>query len=141
MGREDEPALLAAELRVVLGRLVRRLRAERAFPISHAVVLGHLDREGPQAVSELAALEHVRPQSMAQTVRELEEDGLVRRRPDPGDRRRAPVELTARGRTTLEAERSRREGWLATVIGEDLSAEERAVLGRAVRVLKRIAGS
>ena len=41
------------------------------------------------SVSDLAAAEHVRPQSMAQTVGDLEDEGLVSRRPDPDDRRRA----------------------------------------------------
>src|SRR5437763_8944241 len=87
-------SLLASDLRVVLGQLMRRLRAEHRFPISHGAVLGRLDREGAQSVSELAVAERVRPQSMAQTVSDLEADGFVTRRPDPGDRRRAMVELT-----------------------------------------------
>ena len=41
-----DPALLASELRVVLGQLIRRLRAEHRFPLSHGTVLGRLDREG-----------------------------------------------------------------------------------------------
>ena len=47
----------ASELRLVLGQLVRRLRAEHRFPISQGTVLGRLDREGPQSVSDLAAKE------------------------------------------------------------------------------------
>ena len=81
----------------MLGQLIRRLRAEHRFPLSQGAVLGRLDREGPQSVSDLAAAERVRPQSMAQTVSDLEADGLVSRRPDPSDGRRALVELTERG--------------------------------------------
>ena len=65
-----DPALMASELRVVLGHLVRRLRAENTFPLSHGSVLGRLDRQGAQSVSDLAQAERVRPQSMAQTVSE-----------------------------------------------------------------------
>ena len=86
MATKTDPALLASELRVVLGQLMRRLRAEHGFPLSHGAVLGRLDREGPQSVSDLAAAERVRPQSMAQTVGDLEADGLVIRTPDPDDR-------------------------------------------------------
>jgi DNA-binding MarR family transcriptional regulator len=139
MRTSTDPALIASELRVVLGQLIRRLRAEYRFPLSHATVLGRLDREGPQTVSDLAAAERLRPQSMAQTVTELEGDGLVARRPDPGDRRRALVELTEEGRAVLTAERRRREGWLANAIAEDLSEEDQAVLDRAVRLLRRLA--
>jgi DNA-binding MarR family transcriptional regulator len=136
-----DPTLLANELRVVLGRLVRRLRAERRFALSQSAVLGRLDREGPQSVSDLAHSERVRPQSMAQTVGELEQVGLVARRPDPGDRRRALVELTAEGRTVLAAERRRSEGWLAQAIANEMSASERALLSEALEVFRRLAES
>lgn len=132
---------MAAELRVVLGRLMRRLRAEHRFSLSHGAVLGRLDREGPRSVSELAQAERIRPQSMAQTVLELERDGLVSRQPDPNDRRRAPVELTAEGLLALETERRRREGWLASAIAEGLSAREQAVLRDAVGLLDRLVES
>ncbi|MBV8989963.1 MAG: MarR family transcriptional regulator [Solirubrobacterales bacterium] len=141
MSTTVDPALTASELRVVLGQLVRRLRAENRLPLPHASALGRLDREGPQTVSELAAAERVRPQSMAQTVGELESDGLIERQPDPADRRRALVQLTDEGRTMLQADRRQREGWLARAIVDDLSEEEQAVLGRAVQLLRRLAES
>ena len=46
MPTRADPARVASELRVVLGQLVRRLRAEHRFPLSQATVLGRLDREG-----------------------------------------------------------------------------------------------
>ena len=137
-GRPD-PARVASDLRSVVGQLVRRLRAEHRFPLSHAVVLGRLDREGSQSVSDLALKERVRPQSMAQTVGDLEADGYVERSPDPDDRRRALVELTTAGREALEEERGRREGWLARTISERLSADEQRVLARAAEILRRLA--
>jgi DNA-binding MarR family transcriptional regulator len=102
-------------------------------------VLGRLDREGVQSVSDLAQSERVRPQSMAQTVGDLEADGLVQRRPDPADRRRALVELTEEGRITLAADRLRREGWLAGAIEHELSAGEQALVSEAVELLRRLA--
>ena len=141
MPTKTDPARVASELRVVLGQLVRRLRAEHRFPIAHGAVLGRLDREGVRSVSDLAVAERVRPQSMAQTVGDLEAEGLVARRPDPGDRRRALVELTERGRDALSADRRHREGWLARAIADDLSAEEQAVLAEAVELLRRLAES
>ncbi len=138
MPAKTDTALTASDLRVVIGQLVRRLRAEHSFPLSHGAVLGRLDREGAQSVSDLALAERVRPQSMAQTVADLEGDGFVQRRPDPADGRRAIVELTEQGRTTLGADRRHREGWLARAIGE-LSPEEQAVLREAVPLLRRLA--
>jgi DNA-binding MarR family transcriptional regulator len=134
----DTP-LLASDLRVVLGQLIRRLRAEHRFPFAQGSVLGRLDREGARSVSDLALAERVRPQSMAQTVADLEVDGLVSRRPDPGDRRRALVELTEHGRTVLREDRRRREGWLAQAIADDLSVGEQMVLREAAGLLRRLA--
>lgn len=134
-----DPALIASELREVLGRLMRRLRAQHSFPLAHGVVLGRLDREGSQSVSDLAQAERVRPQSMAQTVGDLEADGLVERCADPDDRRRALVSLTDRGRVVLGDDRRRRRGWLAEGIVEDLTPEEQATLRDAVALLRRLA--
>ena len=48
-------------------------------------------------VSELAELAHVRKQTMAQAVEQLERTGYVERRPNPQDRRSRLVFLTERG--------------------------------------------
>lgn len=130
---------LASELRMVLGHLMRRLRAEHRFSLSQGAVLGRLDREGTRSIGDLALAERVRPQSMTQTVSDLEADGLIARRADPDDRRRILVELTELGRQTLEQDRRQREGWLAQAIADDLSAEEQRVLTRALALLRRLA--
>jgi DNA-binding MarR family transcriptional regulator len=139
--RTPDTARLASDLRVVLGQLMRRLRAEHRFSLSHGAVLGRLDREGPRSVSQLAVAERVRPQSMAQTVGELEAEGLLSRRPDAADRRRALVELTEAGRVVLEVDRRQREGWLAQAIAGDFTGEEQRVLAEAVALLRRLAES
>src|SRR3954452_4580437 len=102
---KTNPALVASDLRVVLGQLIRRLRAEHRFPLSHGAVLGRLDRDGPQSTSDLAVAERVRPQSMAQTLGDLEADDLIARRPDPDDGRRVLIELSDSGRVALEQDR------------------------------------
>ncbi|HET8565213.1 MAG TPA: MarR family transcriptional regulator [Solirubrobacterales bacterium] len=135
-----DAAPLAGELRVVLGRLMRRLRAEHGFSLAQGAVLGRLDREGPQSISDLAGKERMRPQSMAQTVSDLEAEAYVARSPDPADRRRALISLTDGGRELLRASRQRREGWLVKAI-EDLPDEDRATVERAVVLLARLADS
>ncbi len=133
-----DSGLLASDLRVVLGRLLRRLRAEHSFSLSQGAVLGRLDREGPQSTVELATAERVRPQSMGQTLSELESQGLISRRADETDKRRTLLELTDQGRQVLADDRSRREGWLAMAIDDGFSADEREVLNRAVSLLARL---
>jgi DNA-binding MarR family transcriptional regulator len=134
-----DTTLLASDLRVVLGQLVRRLRAEHRFSLSQGAVLGRLDREGTSSIGELALAERVRPQSMAQTVSDLESDGLIARRPDPGDGRRTLVELTERGALILGEDRRQREGWLAQAISDDLSRRELELLAQALPLLRRLA--
>jgi DNA-binding MarR family transcriptional regulator len=130
----------AGELRLVLGQLVRRLRAEYSFPVAQASVLSRLDREGAQTTSALAAAERVRQQSMAQTLAELETAGLIARRPDPADGRRVLIELTQGGRERVLEARGRREDWLAAAIADELDPEEQQTLLAAVPLLRRLAG-
>jgi DNA-binding MarR family transcriptional regulator len=137
--RQATTAHLAHDLRETLGRLVRRLRAEPGPPAAQNTVLGRLDREGPASVSDLAAAERMRPQSMAQTVRDLEAAGLVSRRPDPDDGRRILVELTPVGLDTLTTTRATREGWLAETLEAELDPRERELLDEALALLRRIA--
>jgi DNA-binding MarR family transcriptional regulator len=129
---------LASELRVVLGRLVRRLRAEYRFPLTHAAVLGRLDREGARSTADLASAERVRSQSMGQTLAELESQGLIARRPDETDGRRTLLELTSEGHEALNEDRRRREGWLARAIEDGFSDEEQEALARAIGLLSRL---
>jgi len=138
MATKPQAAPLASDLRVVLGQLIRRLRSEHRFSLSQGSVLGRLDRDGAQSVSDLAFAERVRPQSMAQTVTDLESDGLVARAPDPDDGRRALVSLTEAGLTELREDRLRREGWLVSAI-EELPAEDQATVERAIVLLRRLA--
>ena len=135
---ETDTALLAADLRGVIGQLIRRLRRENLFPLNQASVLGRLDRCGSQSVSDLAAAERVRPQSMAQTVGDLEAEGLVQRNPDPNDRRRALVVLTAAGRSRIEADRRAREGWLVKAF-EEMPETDLAAIERSLEILRRVA--
>ncbi len=141
MASSVDVSLTASELRVVLGQLMRRLRAEHRFSLAHGSVLGRLDREGPMSTSDLAAAERVRPQSMAQTVSELEVDGLISRRPDPADGRRALLELTDKGRGTLQVDRRQREGWLIQAIADGFDEHEQQVLAEAVPLIARLADS
>jgi DNA-binding MarR family transcriptional regulator len=130
---------LAHDLREAVGRVIRRLRAAPGPPLPQLTVLGRLDRHGPGSVSDLASAERMRPQSMAQTVRDLEDAGLVSRRPDPDDRRRALVELTEAGTQVLRTSRARREGWLTETLARDFDEHERRLLREAVALLQRIA--
>jgi DNA-binding MarR family transcriptional regulator len=67
----------------------------------------------------------------------LEESGLVRRHPDPDDRRVSRVEVTDLGRDLIERSRTRKDAYLATRLAT-LSPNELAVLREATPVLERL---
>jgi DNA-binding MarR family transcriptional regulator len=123
---------------MVVAQLGRRLRAEQRFPLSHGLALGRLEREGPLTTSGLAASENVKPQSMAQTLADLEAGGLVTRSPDPNDRRQTLIGITPLGEEVLERERLRQGGWLADAIRAQLDPEEQELLARAATLLRRL---
>lgn len=132
---------LAAELRVGVMRLRRRLAGERHpdndLSLGQMAVLGLLFRRGDQTVGELARLEHVQPPSMTRTVTCLEGDGLVVRRPHATDGRVVIVSLTDQGRAVVLADRRRRDAWLAVQLTH-LTPDERDVLRRAAPLLDRL---
>lgn len=136
---------LASALRVSVARLSRRLRTERdpdsdQLSPGQFAVLGLLDQLGEAAVGELAAHERVQPPSMTRTVTCLEEGGYVTRRPHESDRRQVVVTLSDQGRAAVEAERRRRDHWLAVRLRE-LTPEERHLLRQAGPVLDKIANA
>jgi len=133
---------LAAELRISVMRLRRRLSNERhpdnELSLGAMAVLGCLHRNGELTVGELAGHERVQPPSMTRTVNCLEEGGYVTRRPHDTDGRQVVVALSARGRDVVLADRARRDAWLAQGL-MDLTAEERAVLRKAAPILEQLA--
>lgn len=134
---------LAAELRLSVMRLRRRLASEREpgneLGMGAMSVLGRLMREGDDVtVGDLAAFERVQPPSMTRTVKCLEEAGYVTRHPSETDGRRVLIRLTDDGRAKVLSDRARRDAWLATRL-RDLTPDERAVLRQAAPILERLA--
>ena len=133
---------LAAELRVGVMRLRRRLAHERHpandLSLGAMAVLGCLHRNGEMTVGELASSERVQPPSMTRTVNCLEDGGYVARRPHETDGRQVLVALTDTGRATVLADRARRDAWLAQRLRE-LSPEQRSVLRQAAPILDLLA--
>jgi DNA-binding MarR family transcriptional regulator len=131
----------ASDVRVVLGRLRRRLReladAEDLTP-SQSSVLSRLDKDGPATASALAAAERVRPQSMAATVGVLLELGLVARSPDLSDKRRQVLSLSPAGVEHLQGGRRARQEWLASVLQERCTEAQRHSLIESLALLDEV---
>ena len=137
-------SVLASELRVLIGKLKRRLREEAHsgdLTWSQTAVLSLLEREGPATVTTLAKAEGVRPQSMGATVSVLEAAGLVSGAPDPGDGRQTMLSLTPACREMIKLSRAAREDWLFRAIRTKLAARELEELATGVELLKRLVDS
>jgi DNA-binding MarR family transcriptional regulator len=135
---------VAAALRVSIGLFVRRLRqaqpnGELTLPETSALV--RLDRGGPTTPSALAKLEQISPQSMGATLAALEERGLVERRPDPEDGRRAVMSLTDSGLEMLRSRRTARTEELAKALSAGFTQSERNQLMAVAPLIERLAQS
>lgn len=128
---------LAHELRVTIGRMARELRSRYQFGLTQVTVLGSLQRDGSQSISQLAAAQRIRPQSMSQTLSEMEAEGLVRRSPDEHDGRRAKIDLTDAGLQALLADRAALENWLNQML-EQFTDQEKRTLASAVELMQRL---
>jgi len=81
-------------------RLGRSL-AESGLRWADYAVLHHVESQGPVAQRELASALRIQPSNIVALLDELQRRGLLKRAPDPVDRRRHRVELTPRGRAAL----------------------------------------
>ncbi|MCP2324038.1 DNA-binding MarR family transcriptional regulator [Hamadaea flava] len=133
----------ASELRAVFSRLRRRLResysADGITP-SQTAVLIRLAKDGPATLSELAAAERVRPQSMATTLSAMDGRGLLTRTADPTDGRRIQIALSEPGQELFADRRRASEEWLARALQERCTEEERQTVLAALAVLDRLVG-
>ncbi len=140
----DPDTELAQGLRRSVLRLGRRLRQvhEESLGLTQnqLSLLGLLTRTGPCSVGELAELEKVQPPAITRTVKALEQLGLALRTADPEDGRRAVVDVTARGREIVLADRRRRDLWIVERLAE-LDHGERELLRQASVLLQRLADS
>jgi DNA-binding MarR family transcriptional regulator len=102
---------LVSRLRRVIGRLARQLNATatgEGLTPTQASVLGLIAGKGPLGLAELAACEGLNPTMLSRVVRKLDEEGLVRKLPNPADLRAVQVEITPAGSLVHERVRTLR---------------------------------
>jgi DNA-binding MarR family transcriptional regulator len=134
---------LDAQLRIAVGRLNRRIRAEKAsddLSDGQFSVLALLYREGPHTVGQLAEAERVTPPSMNRRVNSLEAGGYVTREGSPDDGRKVVVRVTPAGAAFVTETRRRREQWLGLRTRE-LSEAQRETLLQASAIMRALADS
>ncbi|MCU1681059.1 MAG: MarR family transcriptional regulator [Amycolatopsis sp.] len=131
----------SCDLRVALGRVVRRLRqgyVSGELTLTESSVLSRLDREGPATPGALAELERVRPQAMGATLAGLVERELVERTPDAADGRKVLMSATEAGIKLLVDRRSHSTQRVAAALA-GFAPAERARLVEAIPLLERLA--
>ena len=106
-------------------------------------VLSSLRHAGPphrRSPGKLAEQAELSSGAMTNRLDRLEEAGLVRRLPDPADRRGIQVELTEKGLETWQESvgvQARREALIASALGEAEKEQLNALLRRLVLAFER----
>lgn len=131
------------DLRILIQKLSRRIRAERAgdgITDAQLSVLVTLHKEGPRTPGQLAEHDRVTPPSMNRTVNALEAEGRVTRTPSEDDGRKVVVTLTDAGRDIVVETRRLRDAWFSRRLAE-LSPDERRTLEAVTPILRHLADS
>jgi DNA-binding MarR family transcriptional regulator len=133
----------AARLRVVIGRLSRRLRTTAAgsaagLTPTRVSVLLTVVRDGPIRVSALAESESLNPTMLSRIIADLVDGGLLARTSDDGDRRAAWVDATDNGRGLAQRMRRERTDAVNEAL-EGLAPADRRLLEKALPALEELA--
>ncbi|QIN79713.1 MarR family transcriptional regulator [Rubrobacter marinus] len=110
-------------------RWVKSCLGEGGTTYARMRLLGVLRCHGPQIMSGLSGELGVTPRNVTALVDALEEDGLVRRKPHPTDRRATVIEMTGRGESTCESTFVGHSEAVAELFDDLTEAERRELLG------------
>ena len=134
---------LSDELRVAFKRLMRSMQREGGelapnVSMMQYMLLALVQEQPGIGVAALARLQNVRGPTVSAQVKSLEEAGLVERSaPDPQDRRRSGLQVSAEGLAMLETLRARRRDALARRIAR-LTPQQIDALAAAMQPLLEI---
>ncbi len=130
------PFLLSQLGSYVAAEFQRHMADSGVQPRVYAVLTALAAQDG-QSQRELSARLSIHRNVMVSLIDALEADGLVQRKPHPGDRRAFAITLTDRARRLLP-NLDQAAGTLEDAVTAELSVGERDVLRK---LLQRIAGS
>jgi DNA-binding MarR family transcriptional regulator len=148
MPTTDSPrsAELSEQLRNALKLLMREMRRDvdhqaSGLSLMQTMLLATVAEHPGIGVAELARSQQVRSPTMSAQVKALEAAGLLERgAPDPDDRRRSGLRLSAAGRERIEQHRARHMDWLTQRIAR-LTPAQMDALAAAIEPLTLIAKS
>lgn len=130
----------AAELRLVIGRLIRSIRQHNSSGLTASQVsaLATVEEFGPIRISDLATRESVGAPVATRLTTSLEDLGYLRRVHDSLDKRACLVELTPTGHKVLKNLWEQRTAGINQKI-QMLSRSEIAALNAALPILDKLA--
>jgi DNA-binding MarR family transcriptional regulator len=132
-----------SELTAAVGQLLRRLRSEtdpNELNLSQLSALARLDQLGAMTTADLARAESMKPQSMGAILANLEQAGLVGRKPHPSDGRQILFALTATGIEVRRKLGIAKRDWLIAAMAKLEPAELRTLID-AIPLIKRLSES
>lgn len=142
MPQTEEAAQLAAELRVVLTRLLKKMRSQSPtharLSLTERSIIKLLDKHKALLPSEMAKIEKVTTQSMSQILNKLSGLGYIVRQPQETDRRKVMISLSEQGAALLDTTRNEVEEWLAKAIGTACTPNDLERLRNALGPLTKL---
>jgi DNA-binding MarR family transcriptional regulator len=133
---------LATSLRTTIARLVklmrRETRNESQLSLTERSTMGLLYPDIRLAPTEIARVEKVTTQSMSQVINHLVELEYVSRTPSDDDKRKTILRLTDAGRRRVESARQEKAEWLAQMLHQRVTPQEKEVLIESIKILSKI---
>jgi DNA-binding MarR family transcriptional regulator len=135
----DEVTEIASRLRLVVGRLSRRIRIDgrESVPPLQLSAMVTVEEWGPLRLSDLARREAVSVPTMSRVLAALDEQRLVVRTADPQDARGVLVTLSEEGTRRLAEVRSHRTALVARRLHR-LDDAQRASVAAALPALEAL---
>lgn len=100
--------------------------AAHGMSLARTKLLMLVEKDGPVRSTDIASALGQAPRTVTEAIDALERDGLVRRDPDPEDRRAKRISITPAGQAAFAASRPIRDQFLLDLFGalEDSEREE-----------------
>jgi DNA-binding MarR family transcriptional regulator len=115
-------------------RLIDRRMAAGGASLARTKLLIFLDRQGPARAADIAEYLALAPRTVTEGIDTLERAGLVRRDPDPNDRRAKWISITAAGREAIRETEPIRQRLVQEIYGA-LANDEREALEKILAKL------
>jgi DNA-binding MarR family transcriptional regulator len=116
---------------------VRSRLQDRGMTYARMRLLGALHCGGPQIMTSISDELGVTRRNVTALVDALEEEGLVRRKPHPTDRRATVIEMTSEGERTMDRIYDEHRAAVAELFAE-LDEEDREELSRMLGALRDV---